>query len=167
MNGDNVTNSGEELDARIINTLQEKPRASYSTIARLLGASDTTVRRRMNALFENGRLQMVVLPNPSLVGFPHSAFVLVKTSPGRTEAVARAITAMWQSTYVSEVIGAESLSCIVRERTMIDLATLINDTIGSIDGVVSTESHVVSRVFKGWGQWRLPEEPDLLPSDAG
>lgn len=158
MNNDSVTNSGEELDSQIINLLQQNPRASYSTIARKLGASDTTVRRRMNTLFENDRVRMVVLPDPSRVGFPFSALVLVKTTPGETGNVAQAISDLWQSTYVSEVVGSESVSCIVRERSLVALSSLINDTIGSIEGVVSSDSHVVTRVFKGWGQWRLPDQ---------
>lgn len=156
---DGSWSSSEELDVGIINQLQQNPRASYSTIARLLGASDTTVRRRMNALFQQNRVRMSVLPNPALVGFPLSGLLLIRTAPGKADHVGRSIAALWQSTYVSEVIGASSISCIVRERTQVALMELIHTTIAGIDGVISIDTHIVPKVFKGWGQWRLPN-PD-------
>lgn len=153
---ESIWSSSEELDIGIINQLQQNPRASYSTIARLLGASDTTVRRRMNTLFRQNRLRMSVLPNPSLIGFPYSGLLLIRTAPGKAEHVGQAIAALWQSTYVSEVLGTSSVSCIVRERTQVALMELIHTTIANIDGVTSIETHLVPKVFKGWGQWRLP-----------
>jgi len=159
-----VPNLGDELDTRIINLLQEHPRASYTTIARMMGASDTTIRRRMNALFEQGRLQVMALPDPVKVGFPASAIVSIRTEQGKTREVARTLATHWQSTYLSEVLGRWSISGILRERSTEDLAIFLHETVEQIPGVVEVEAQVVAKVFKGWGQWRIPEELEESPS---
>ncbi|HEU0165381.1 MAG TPA: Lrp/AsnC family transcriptional regulator [Thermomicrobiales bacterium] len=155
--------SGEDMDTRIINLLQEHPRASYTTIARLMGASDTTVRRRMNALFEQGRLRMMALPDPARVGFPFSAIVYIRTTHGGARTIAEKLSSHWQTTYVSELIGAWSISCIVRERSLEDLAIFLHETVERIPGVEEVEAQVVAKVHKGWGQWRIPEGAAVMP----
>ena len=45
--------SVDATDFRLIRCLQENPRASYATIARITGLSETTVRRRVDALIQS------------------------------------------------------------------------------------------------------------------
>lgn len=147
---------GDELDFEIINALQARPRATYSTLSRMMDVSESTIRRRMNALFKQGRLRVMAIPDPTINGFPSSAMIMIRTDAGATASVVEVIREMWQTTYVGEIIGIFSISCIVREESTQALAHLIHEQIESIPGVLQVDAHVVSDVKKGWGEWKLP-----------
>ena len=54
----------DELDAKIIAMLQEDGRASNASIARNVGVSEGTVRRRLKRLVDDNFIQVIAMLNP-------------------------------------------------------------------------------------------------------
>ena len=65
----------DELDRKIIGILQLDGRASNAKIARQLGVSEGTIRRRLKRLIEDEAIQVVALPEPSKLGYNTEAIV--------------------------------------------------------------------------------------------
>ena len=78
----------DELDRKIIGILQLDGRASNAKIARELGVSEGTIRRRLKRLIEDEAIQVVALPEPSKLGYNTEAIVGIQVDPGKLEYVA-------------------------------------------------------------------------------
>jgi Lrp/AsnC family transcriptional regulator, regulator for asnA, asnC and gidA len=150
----------DRTDLLLVRNLQENPRTSYSSLARELNMSDSTVRRRVQALFESGRVRMVALPRLRELGYTFSAIVQIVTEPGMARQVAQHLRDFSQATYVSISIARHSVCCILRARSLIELSEMINSRVASIPGVREWDAAVVSEVLKGWGDWRVPIDED-------
>lgn len=158
----NAPDFADSTDLLLIRCLQEHPRASYSTIARMTGIPDTTVRRRVQALYESGRIRTVVLPGLKALGYTSSALVMVRTQPGWSRSVGEALQNSDNVTYLSLLLSRYSIACIVRATSLESLSAFIEEEIAGLPGVVEVESSVVTEVLTGWGQWRVPiDSPDL------
>jgi len=80
----------DEYDWKIIGLLNEDGRMPSAEIARILdNVSARTVTNRINALKENGIINIRAVVNPEAVGYNVMADVLVDVEPGRVREVAR------------------------------------------------------------------------------
>lgn len=161
---DTAAFSFDQTDLTLIRFLQAHPRASYTTIAQMTGISDTTVRRRVQALFDAGLISSVVLPSLRMLGYTHSAVVMIRTEPGRSREVGEQLSTLNEVTYLSLTIARHSLACIVRTKSLRSLSELIQDKISGLPGVLEVEASVVSEVLRGWGEWRVPLEDESTGS---
>ena len=78
----------DELDSQIIRNLQKDGRASNAGIARDVGVSEGTVRRRLKRLVQDEFIQVVALPDPGKMGLESQALVGVQVDPDKVEKVA-------------------------------------------------------------------------------
>ena len=65
----------DETDREILRVLQVDGRTSNTEIARRLGVTETTVRKRLAALLEGDLVQIVAVPTPRLAGLTVSAII--------------------------------------------------------------------------------------------
>ena len=79
----------DELDRKIIQILQENGRASNARIARDVGVSEGTVRRRLQSLLQEGIIKVVALPDPEVLGYNTEALVGIQVDPDKIDEVAR------------------------------------------------------------------------------
>ena len=61
----------DELDRRIIKLLQVNGRASNAKIAREVGVSEGTVRRRLRHLIQGDVIRVIAVPNLEQMGYRH------------------------------------------------------------------------------------------------
>src|SRR3989344_1022030 len=59
----------DRLDIRIISLLQDDGMATNAGIARQVGVSEETVRRRVKRLMEDKYIKVIALPDPAKLGF--------------------------------------------------------------------------------------------------
>lgn len=155
-----------DVDLLLIRYLQDDPRASFSSIARQTDIPETTVRRRIQALFDAGAVQIVALPRPIAVGYATSALVMVVPQPGRARAVAERLRDIPEVTYLSLTLGRYSIVCLVRATSSTELARVIHEVVGATPGIQQVESLVVSDVLKYWQDWRIPLAADHCREDT-
>ena len=91
----------DELDRKIIALLQLDGRASNAKIAREVGVSEGTVRRRLRRLVKDDMVKVVAVPNLEKLGYATTALIGISTGPGKSDTVADAIAAMEEAHYVA------------------------------------------------------------------
>ena len=78
----------DELDNEIVRILQRDGRASNAGIARDVGVSEGTVRRRLKRPVQREFIQVVALPDPTKMGFESQALIGIQVDPDKMDQVA-------------------------------------------------------------------------------
>ena len=142
----------DDVSKTIIELLQEDGRRSYSDIGRAVGLSEAAVRQRVQRLTESGVMQIVAVTDPMQLGFRRQAMIGIRVS-GDTRFVAEAVAAIDAVDYVVITIGAFDVLAEVICEDDEDLLALINDSIRTIDGVLSTETFIYAKLQKQLYNW--------------
>lgn len=146
----------DEKDLKILEILQENGRAPYSEIARKIGISEAAVYTRIQKLLKAGLIKKFqAILNPEKLGFGLTAFVAVSAHPGKYDKVLRELSKIEEAQEIYDVTG--DYYCLLKLRVS-DRETLaeILDKIGSLEGVVSTETRIVLRTIKESYSYPLP-----------
>ena len=133
----------DELDAKIIAMLQEDGRASNAGIARNVGVSEGTVRRRLKRLVDDKFIQVIAMLNPGKMGFGAEALIGIQVDPEKVDEVSRAVSHLEEVSWVAVTTGSYDIFA---------WATLESSKLGTIVGVRRTETFVSLSVKKrGYG----------------
>lgn len=146
----------DKVDLRLIRCLQESPRASYATIARMSGIPGTTVRRRVEALIDAKIITPAMLPDLYKIGYTTSAMVGVKVDMERVDEIALQLKSFPEITLVALTMGRFDIMFFVAQPTLEDLTQFMSQQIAPIEGVRDTETLVTPRILKVLGDWRIP-----------
>ena len=125
----------DELDRQIIDLLQVDARASNVNIARELGVSEPTVRRRLRLLMQDGAVRLVAIPNLDKLGYRVTALIGLHTRPGMSDAVAETIASLEEVHYVAITTGSYDMFIWVGLESAESLGDFLRTTVGVIDGV--------------------------------
>ncbi|SVC15618.1 uncharacterized protein METZ01_LOCUS268472 [marine metagenome] len=132
----------DELDQDIIELLQANGRASNARIARKVGVSEGTVRRRLRRLTQENIVKVIAVPNLDKIGYTTAALIGLQTAPGQLDQVAEAISDMKEVHYLAITTGAFDLFAWVGMSSTEQLGVFLRTKIGSITGVMRTETFV-------------------------
>jgi Lrp/AsnC family transcriptional regulator for asnA, asnC and gidA len=132
----------DELDRKIIALLQVDGRASNAKIAREVGVSEGTVRRRLRRLVQDDVIKVIAVPNLEKLGYGTTALIGLQTGPGRSDAVGDAIAEMEESHYVAVTTGAYDVFVWAGLESAESLGDFLRTKIGHIEGVQRTETFV-------------------------
>ena len=132
----------DELDRKIIALLQRDGRASNAKIAREVGVSEGTVRRRLRRLVQQDVVKIVAVPNLEKLGYATTALVGLQTGPGKSDEVADAIASLDEAQYVAITTGAYDIFIWAGLESAESLGTFLRNKIGNIEGVQRTETFV-------------------------
>lgn len=157
----------DKLDHLLIHCLQDNPRASYATIARLTNASETTVKRRVEALIESGVITTAVYPNPKKLGYHVQAQVGISTEPHRTEEIAEILQTFPEVAFIALALGRFDLQIYVVVPSMDQLTRFIVERLSAVPGVVGTETTMTPRIYKNFASWRVPIDDFIHHPDPG
>ena len=150
-------NAGD--DRLLVRELQEDPRASYAEIARRLNASETTIRRRIEALTSSGDISIALIPDLHQLGYVTSAYIGLKVDLDRLTELSEQIALMPEVTFTAITTGRYDFMFFVAERTLDDLTRFLSTSIAPLKSVLSIETIVTPSMFKGLSRdWRVPVE---------
>ena len=155
----------DNLDRWLVRYLQDNPRATYATIARETDASESTIKRRVEALIERGVVTPAMLPDVFQLGYETSAFVGLRVDLGQLDTIAAELARLPETTMVAETMGRYDLIIFVAETSNQGLRQLVSGKIAAIPGVRETETFVTPALHKSIREWRLVVS-DGLPSEA-
>ena len=143
----------DKLDRGIIELLQQDGRASNAKVARDLGVSEATVRRRLSRLIQGDVLKIAAVPNLEKLGYGTTALITVQTSPGKADAVAEALAELEEVEYSVVTTGSYPVFIWVAAESVEGLGNLLHTRIGGIDGVQKTQTFVNLSIKKrGFGR---------------
>jgi DNA-binding Lrp family transcriptional regulator len=77
-----------------------------------------------------------------------TALCFITVEPQRVNDVGAQIARIPEARTVYSVTGQLDIVVIIEVREVDDVATVVTDTIGSIDGIVSTETHIAFRTYR-------------------
>ncbi len=132
----------DELDRKIIALLQLDGRASNAKIAREVGVSEGTVRRRLRKLLDDDVVRVTAVPNLEKLGFSTTALIGLKTGPGKSDLVAESLIDLPEAHYVAVTTGAFDVFVWAGLESAESLGQFLHTRIGPIDGVQRTETFV-------------------------
>ena len=142
----------DELDSRIIALLQEDGRASNAGIARRVGVSEGTVRRRLKRLVQEEYISVVALLDPGRMGYASEALVGVQVDPDKVDQVADDLARLDEISWVSITTGAFDIFAWATLHSAESLGIFLRTKVGTIPGVRRTETFVNLAVKKrGYG----------------
>ena len=142
----------DDLDRKIIELLQINGRASNARIARDVGVSEGTVRRRLRRLVQDEIIRVVAVPDPKKMGLSTVALIGIQADPDKLDDVAERLAALPETQYVSLTTGSFDLFIWVALLSSEELGNFLRHRVGVIAGVRRTETFVnLVIVKKGYG----------------
>ncbi|MFC7432101.1 MULTISPECIES: Lrp/AsnC family transcriptional regulator [unclassified Agrococcus] len=153
-----------DSDLALVTALQDAPRASWASIARTIGASPPTARRRWEGIVDSGAAWAT-----TYVGFAAGllfGLAEVRCRPGTVDAVAAALREHPKVISVTGMTGDRDLVLTILADDMAQFRTLIQSWLGTHDAVTGVRSTIVTRMFSDGSRWRAvgPPHDALLPT---
>ena len=152
----------DNLDRWLVRYLQDHPRANYATMARETEVSESTIKRRVESLFERGVIVPSMLPDIYQLGYETSAFVGLSVDLEHLDLIAAELTRLPETTMVAETMGRYDFIIFIAASSIQSLRHLVSGHIAAIPGVRETETFVTPALHKSVREWRL-EVPALPP----
>jgi Lrp/AsnC family transcriptional regulator for asnA, asnC and gidA len=138
----------DDLDRRIIATLQIDGRTTNKATAIATGVSEETIRRRTNRLVRDGTITIVGIPSPSKLGIDSQTLIGLQVDSDRLDAVAESLAEMDQVSWVAITTGSIDIMAWVNLRSSNELRELLSGHISGIEGVRRTETFVCMENLK-------------------
>lgn len=143
----------DDLDRAIIRLLRRDGRLSYADVARAVGVSEPTVRKRMQRLLRTGAVSVAARVNPAPIGFPIDAVMGIRVERGRVREVGRKLAAMDNVAYVGYLTGSFDIMIEAFLPDTDGLFRFLNEDLERIDGILATETWHVLRTEKCHHMW--------------
>jgi Lrp/AsnC family transcriptional regulator for asnA, asnC and gidA len=143
-------------DREIIRVLQRNGRTSNTDIGRALGLTETTIRKRIARLIDEGLVHIVAVPTPQAMGVTMSAIIGVSVRLGDLDAVSSTLAKMAEVRYLGLSTGRYD---IILEAFFDDsehLLAFVSEKLGGQAGVTGVETSIILRVDKFSYEWELP-----------
>lgn len=157
-NGRNGLTLGDldATDLRIINLLQENGRASHIEMARAIGVTEGTVRRRVDRLISGGFIKIAAVLNPAKTGYLTNAIIAICAERGRLLDIGTALARRPEVVYVSYTTGLYDIIIEVLFRSEDQLFNFLTESLSEVRGIRSVWTFHVLRTAKINYDWKLP-----------
>ena len=143
----------DDVDRHIMKLLRHDARLSYAHIARTVGLSEPTVRKRIDRLVHAGAIINAARINPAPIGFPIDAMIGINVQRGKVQQVGRRLAAMEHVAYVAYVAGNFDIIIQAYLPHMEGLFKFLNEDLEKIDGIAGTQTWNVLRTEKFFYNW--------------
>jgi Lrp/AsnC family transcriptional regulator for asnA, asnC and gidA len=138
----------DNLDGQIVQILKKDGRASNAHIARALGVSEGTVRRRLKMLIDGGVVHVNVSLDPAKMGLTTEAIIGLEVDPDKMDPVCASLAAFDEIGYVTLTTGAVDVFAWGRFSSTESLGLFLRSKVGKIAGVRRTETYMCISVRK-------------------
>jgi len=155
----------DDVDRRIMKLLRHDARLSYAHVARTVGVSEPTVRKRIDRLVHAGAIINAARINPAPIGFPVDAMIGINVVRGRVKEVGRKLAEMENVAYVAYVAGNFDIIIQAYLPHTEGLFKFLNEDLDKIEGIASTQTWNVLRTEKFFYNWE-GEDVGLAASPA-
>ncbi len=146
----------DEFDRKIIALLQQDGRLSNVEVARSLGLTEGTVRKRLDRLLSDGIIRIMAVADPGTLGLTASVVIGIQTDLGQINEVAQRLAALPEVHCVNIVTGTYDVMIEAVLPTGEHLLSFLIDKLATIPGVKRTETSHVLQVVKRACDWTVP-----------
>lgn len=157
-NGPTPRHHLDPTERRMVELLQEDGRLTITSLAKSLHVTEVTARRKLRRLLRDRIIQVVATVDPFDVGYETPVIIGLKVVRSKLDDIAKRLSEFPQVRYVGASTGRVDLIIEVVVRTNQDLADFLMDDLGSIDGIVDSETNLIVRIYKQTWAWGIRDE---------
>jgi Lrp/AsnC family transcriptional regulator for asnA, asnC and gidA len=145
----------DTTDRRLIRLLQDNPRSSYAELARTVGISESTARRRVEGLFADGIIVSSVMPDVRALGYEIS-LIGIRAELGQLEEIASRLRDCEAVTMVLLTLGRFDVFVAVALPSVDAIYPFLREHIAPLPGVRDVETFLAPTSIKFFRDWRVP-----------
>lgn len=145
----------DDLDKGVISILKSDGRASNVEIARTLGVTEATIRKRIANLLSQELIEIVAVPTPKLAGFTLSAIMGLNVSLDRLRDVSKALVNLPEVRYCGLSTGRFDIMIEAFFSSHEHLLSFSMEEVGQIAGVVKVETFLILDISKFSYEWEI------------
>jgi Lrp/AsnC family transcriptional regulator for asnA, asnC and gidA len=143
----------DDIDRKIIQSLQEDGRMPLTDIAVRLHLAEGTVRKRLGRLVQERIISLTAVVDPTRVGKRTLAMVGVKVDADRGPEIAEALAKLPEVRYLAFSAGEYDLFLQVALESNEDLFTFLTERLREVDGVKASDSSLILKTVKESAGW--------------
>ncbi len=138
----------DELDREIIDLLRRDGRMSTQDIAKALGSSSSTIRRRIRLLEEAGVMRVVAVTDFAAAGYDLLLAIGIEVENRNAEAVGRELAELPEVFSVNLTTGPHDLEILVAAQSFAQLAVFLHEEVSQVDGIGRLTPALTVEVYK-------------------
>ncbi|MFE6805027.1 Lrp/AsnC family transcriptional regulator [Streptomyces sp. NPDC057681] len=151
----NESNIISELDLRLVNALQLRPRAEWTELATAFGVTPATVARRWQALNERGLAWVAVTLGQPHIQASGSAFALVSCTADAVPNLAQRMVQEPAIATIATTMGRSRFLLDIFQPDLDGLRSYIGNRLDTLPGVTEVTSLLVITLYTGGQGWRI------------
>lgn len=136
----------DELDMKLLRELEQDGRQSIAELARKVGTSKATARRKLNRLLTEGIIRIVAVADPPALGYKTVATMGINVHPGHIDAVAERLASYGNVRFVIICAGRYDIIAWVMFQEPDDLSDFIRNELGKIPGLAHVETMIYLKI---------------------
>ena len=148
----------DDVDERLVGALQRDGRASYESLARLVGLSRSSTQARVRRLLDEAGVAVVGAIHPTVLGMRQLGHVIVEAD-GPAAPVAQAVAALQETSFVTTTAGRFALTAELRSADLDAFA----EGLARVQAVAGTRSVQVMTYRQIWKDPYFPPGPLQSP----
>jgi Lrp/AsnC family transcriptional regulator for asnA, asnC and gidA len=145
----------DDLDRQIVRILQKNGRTSNTDIAKALGVTETTIRKRISQLLDEEMINIVAVPTPKAVDGNVSAVIGLSVSLRAIHTVSQRLRACREVRYVGMSAGRYDIIVEIFAQNQERLLEFITETLGAIEGITNVETSLILKLEKYAYEWEV------------
>ena len=145
----------DTTDREILRILQKDGRTSNSAIARQLGITETTVRKRIASMRDRDLMEIVAVPTPRLAGYNVSAIIGLSVSLPHLREVSRKLVDAPEVRYCGLSTGRFDVMIEAFFYDKEHLLRFTTDVLGALPGITAVETSLILTIEKFSYEWEL------------
>jgi Lrp/AsnC family transcriptional regulator for asnA, asnC and gidA len=138
----------DELDLVLIRELENDGRQTNTDLAKKIGTSKATARRKLKKLLDGGIIKVVAVASPPALGYRTVATMGINVRPGDVDAVAEKLASYENVHFVIISTGRYDIIAWMMFQEPEDLSDFLRTELGNIPGLVSVETMINLKIIK-------------------
>ncbi len=138
----------DAMDLKLIEELEVDGRQTNAELARKIGTSKATARRKLNALLDEGVIRVLAVADPPALGYKTVATMGINVHPGEVDNVAEKLASYGNIRFVIITAGRYDVIAWAMFKESEDLSGFIRNELGNIRGLLSAETMIYLDIKK-------------------
>ncbi|MBT4513227.1 MAG: Lrp/AsnC family transcriptional regulator [Chloroflexi bacterium] len=138
----------DAMDLKLIEELEVDGRQTNAELARRIGTSKATARRKLNALLDEGVIRVLAVADPSALGYKTVVTMGINVHPGEVDNVAEKLASYGNIRFVIISAGRYDVIAWAMFKESEDLSDFIRNELGNIRGLLSAETMIYLDIKK-------------------
>ena len=139
----------DDTDKKILQVLSDNARIPFLTVAKQLGLSESTIRKRVSKLEDEGVIKKYsVVLEPTKMGYGSVAIVGIDVVPEKFLVVSKKLTKFDNIKFVATTTGDHMIMTEIWMDKASELRDFISDKIEKMDGVTRTCPAIINEKLK-------------------